>query len=271
MLASRWDGVHHTAMISMAPFLAEYSMAALLGAGVVLFFAGLTKGTVGFALPMVTISGLGSFLPAELAVAAIILPSIVTNIWQAFRDGFKAALASVGRYALLFAVLAVMIYLSAQLVTMISERWLFMVLGIGVTGFSVIQLSGLRPQVSDQMRVRAEIVAGGVAGFFGGLAGVWGPPIILYLIARGVEKVEQVRVTGLAFLMGSIILTVAHSQTGLLNAQTTPFSAVLILPAMAGMWLGYRIQDRVDQAGFRRMTLIVLVLAGLNLLRRGLI
>jgi hypothetical protein len=37
------------------------------------------------------------------------------------------------------------------------------------------------------------------------------------------------------------------------------------------MFAGYLVQDRLDQVVFRRVTLIVLVIAGLNLLRRGLV
>jgi uncharacterized membrane protein YfcA len=36
------------------------------------------------------------------------------------------------------------------------------------------------------------------------------------------------------------------------------------------MWFGGKLQDRINQATFRRATLVVLLLAGANLLRRGL-
>jgi hypothetical protein len=36
------------------------------------------------------------------------------------------------------------------------------------------------------------------------------------------------------------------------------------------MWIGFRVHDRMDAGRFRRWTLIVLVLAGANLLRRGI-
>jgi len=39
---------------------------------------------------------------------------------------------------------------------------------------------------------------------------------------------------------------------------------------MAGMALGYAVHDRLDPRAFRRATLAVLAVAGLNLLRRGL-
>ena len=56
----------------------------------------------------------------------------------------------------------------------------------------------------------------------------------------------------------------------MLNPVTLPASAWLVLPTMGAMFLGYRVQDRLDQEVFRRVTLAVLVLSGLNLLRRAL-
>jgi len=43
-----------------------------------------------------------------------------------------------------------------------------------------------------------------------------------------------------------------------------------LVPALAGLWLGFQVQDRMDQEAFRKATLVVLVVAGLNLVRRGI-
>ena len=70
--------------------------------------------------------------------------------------------------------------------------------------------------------------------------------------------------------MGAVTLAVAHLRSGVLNADTGLFSLSLVAPAVIGMAIGFRAQDRMDQARFKKATLIVLVVAGLNLLRRGI-
>ncbi|MEM8699269.1 MAG: TSUP family transporter, partial [Pseudomonadota bacterium] len=75
---------------------------------------------------------------------------------------------------------------------------------------------------------------------------------------------------GVCFFLGSVVLVGAHLTSGVINAATLPFSVAMV-PAMAlGMLLGLKAQDRLDQERFRRITLLVLCLAGLNLLRQGL-
>jgi hypothetical protein len=86
----------------------------------------------------------------------------------------------------------------------------------------------------------------------------------------GADKETTVRVQGVVFLVGAMVLVGAHLQSGVLNAATLPFSAVLVVPAMIGLGLGYVLQDRLDQARFGFWTQVLLVLTGVNLMRRAL-
>ena len=118
---------------------------------------------------------------------------------------------------------------------------------------------------------RVEAGIGAVAGFFGGISGVWGPPTVAMLTALDTEKTEQMRVQGVISGMGAVLLTGAHTASGVLNRETLPLSLSLIVPALLGLWIGFRLQDRIDQRLFRRLTLAVLIIAGLNLVRRGIV
>lgn len=103
------------------------------------------------------------------------------------------------------------------------------------------------------------------------MSGVWGPPTVAYLMALNTPKSEQIRIQGVIYGLGALLLVAAHLGSGILRTETISFSAILILPAMAGMWVGFKLQDRINQASFRKATLLVLLVAGLNLLRRGLL
>jgi len=78
-------------------------------------------------------------------------------------------------------------------------------------------------------------------------------------------------VQGVIYGMGSVMLLLGHVQSGVLNRETVGLSALLVIPAALGMWAGFKVQDRIDQGTFRKVTLGVLMLAGLNLIRRGLV
>ena len=92
-----------------------------------------------------------------------------------------------------------------------------------------------------------------------------------YLTALGTEKREQMRVQGVIYGLGAVALTLAHVGSGVLNTRTVWLSVLLLPPALLGMWIGKQAQDRIDQQAFRRATLLVLLVAGLNLVRRALL
>lgn len=236
----------------------------------VTFLAGYVKGAVGFAMPMIMISGLGSIIDPKLAIAGLILPTLATNTVQAFRHGYRAAIAVAKAHWRYLSLLLIMIIASSQLVAIVPVKTLFLIIGIPVVALALIQLLSVRLTIPPNRRGLGEWIAGGSAGFLGGLSGVWGPPTVLYLTALNTPKLEQLRLQGVAYGLGALVLLLAHVQSGIFNRETAPFSAYLLGPAILGLLLGFRTSDALNQTLFRRATLIVLILAGLNLVRRGL-
>lgn len=232
--------------------------------------SGFVKGVVGFAMPTIFISALSTFLSPELALAGLILPTLVTNGMQALRQGLGAAWGSLKRFKVFLLVGAAMLVGSAQLVTLIPTSMLYIGIGVPVALFTGLQLLGWSPTLSAANKL-AEVLIGAFAGFVGGLSGIWGPPTVLYLSAINTPKQEQMRTQGVVFGLGALTLFAAHLQSGVLRPETVPFSAILVVPAVIGIWLGFQVQDRIDQRRFRLITSWVLLIAGLNLIRRGLL
>ena len=251
--------------------VSELPLITLLFATLVALFAGFVKGTVGFGMPLIMISGLATMLPAEVALAGLIVPTLVTNGYQAFRKGLVAAWQAFGQFRVFLISLLVFLALSAQLVTALSQSLLFIIIGVPVVAFCLLQLSGWQPKLRPANRVRDESLIGGLAGVSGGISGIWGPPTIAYLTAIDTPKSEQMRVQGVIYGLGAVVLFFAHSKSGVLNAATIPLSVSMLPPALAGMVLGGLVHDRMPQATFKRVTLIVLTVAGLNLIRKGLL
>jgi uncharacterized membrane protein YfcA len=250
--------------------LGDLAPTLLAGAVAVTLLAGFVKGAVGFAMPMIMISGLGSFLAPELALAGLILPTLVTNLSQAFRDGRLAAWQVVRRFWRLIGLVVLGILLAGQLVTALPQAAYLLILGVPIVIFGVTQLAGMPLRFAPRHARRAEIATGVVSGVFGGLSGVWGPPLIAFLLTLGIDKRSFVRVQGVVYGIGSVALLAAHLRSGILNEATLPFSALMVVPAVLGMVLGGRLQNRLDPDRFRRLTLAILTLAGLNLIRRAL-
>jgi uncharacterized membrane protein YfcA len=245
-----------------------WAFAAALG---VTFAAGFVKGAIGFAMPLIMISGLSLFMDPLIAVAGIILPIVMSNALQALRFGWaevKSASREYWRYILIVCIAIVVV---AQFITIVPTRTFYLILGVPVVILSLIQLLGVRFRVPPHRRRVTEWGVGLFAGALGGLTGTWGPPTVLYLIALETPKARQILVQGVVFGLGSVSLLAGHVQSGVLNLTTLPFSAALLVPAFLGMQVGFAVSDRLNPDVFRKATLVVLVIAGANLVRRGLV
>ena len=241
----------------------------ILFACVVTLLSGFVKGAVGFGMPLVMISGMGIAIEPRLVIAGIVVPIVLSNGWQVLHAGLgpaRAALAEHWRYVL---VVCVMILVSAQFLVLIPTDVMFVVLGVPVVALCAIQLLGWRPRIAPRWRRWFEWGAGALSGTLGGLAGTWGPPTVLYLLALETPRARQMAVQGVIYGAGSVMLLAGHLRSGVLNAATLPFSVLLVVPALLGMAVGFRLGDRFDQDLFRKITLLVLIMAGANLIRRG--
>ncbi len=251
-------------MIDLLPYtLLLYALA-------VTFVAGFVKGAVGFAMPLIMISGLSILIDLPLVAAGIVIPVMISNGMQVWRAGLGKAREALREHVLYIVLVCIFILIATQFVRRIEPNTLYIILGVPVLTLCLIQLAGWQPQIPHRSRRLFEWVAGIFSGILGGLAGTWGPPTVLYLIALRTPRAQQMSIQGVIYGLGSIMLFLGHLQSGVLNSTTWRFSALLALPALLGMWFGGRLGDRFDQERFRKVTLVVLAIAGANLIRRGI-
>jgi len=252
----------------MEPILDILTVQHLALAAFVAVGAGMVKGIVGFAMPMIFVSGLSTFLAPELALAGLILPTLCTNVIQALKQGPSAAWNSVKKFKVFLAFGLLTLIVGAQLVRLLPLPTMLLIIGMPITLFAFLQLTGVDVKLPGQtFRLAAGV--GAFAGFMGGLSGIWGPPTVAYLTALGTNKDDHMRIQGVIYGLGAVALTVAHLGSGVLRSETLSFSLAMVPPALLGLWWGGRVFDRIDQVVFRRATLVVLLIAGLNLVRRA--
>ena len=243
---------------------------AFVAALAVPLFAGFVKGAVGFAMPMILVSAFAVFLPQHLALAGLILPTLVTNLSQAFRQGVGPAVDTARTYRRFLVATVVCIAISAPFADAIPRAVYLLMLGVQISLFAALQLAGRSLAIRLEHRDRAEWGLGVIGGLYGGVSGIWGPPLLVLLLSTGADKLTMIRAQGVVFLIGAVALLGSHLVTGLLTAQTLGFSAALSVPALVGLYAGYWVQDRLDQARFRRWTQGLLVVTGLNMVRLAL-
>lgn len=234
----------------------------------VFLLAGAVKGTVGIGLPTVSISLQSQFLDPRLAISLTLLPILISNLWQCFRAG--RFLETFRRYSLMAACLVIFIYLSANFAHRISTSVLTLVMGGAVIAFSVLGLGSRIPRLPDAWNRAGQLICGSAAGVLGGITAIWGPPLIIFLLARRVEKDDFVRAIGVLFAIGSLPLLFSFWQADRFDAEIAVVSILMIIPSIAGFFAGEWLRNKLDAKRFQTILLVLFLVLGLNLIRRGL-
>ena len=232
-----------------------------------LLVAGTIKGVAGLGLPTASAAIMTLWIAPRTAIALILIPMLVSNFWQVWRMG--DVLGVMRRYAPLCLALACVLFVTVSLSATAPDRVIFLVLGISILSFSIVNLLVDLPKLPEHLDRPAQVVAGSIAGVLGGLSGIWAAPMVFYLTARQIDKDEFIRATGLLIFAGSVPLAVGYVQQGFLTSEFAVVGAVMIVPTLIGFSVGERIRKGWPSDKFRRIFLFMFLVMGLNLLRRG--
>jgi uncharacterized protein len=225
--------------------------------------AGFVKGVIGLGLPTVSMGLLAVTMPPSHALAIVIVPAIITNIWQTFVGPYLRDI--IRRLWPLMAGTVVGIWLNADMLTGPYARYGTIVLGLLLVIYAIVGLSKLSFKVAR----RDEKWLGGLVGLITGVVsaatGVQVLPSMPFMQAIGMEKDELVQALGVFFTVATVALAFNLTAAGLLSASTALPGAVAMAASFAGMFIGQAVRSRLEPEAFRRWFLIAMILLGVYL------
>jgi uncharacterized protein len=234
------------------PFLLLIAAAFLL--------AGFVKGVIGLGLPTVSMGLLAVTMPPSRALAIVIVPAVITNIWQTFVGPYLRDI--VRRLWPLMAGTVIGIWLNAGMLTGPYARYGTVVLGVLLVIYAITGLGKLSFSIAQ----RDEKWIGGIVGVMTGVVsaatGVQVIPSMPFMQALGMEKDELVQALGVFFTVATMALAFNLTSAGLLGAATALPGAVAMAAAFAGMFIGQAVRARMPAEAFRRWFLIAMILLG---------
>ena len=225
--------------------------------------AGVVKGTLGMGLPTVAVGLLGLVMAPAQAAALLLLPSMVTNVWQLVSGpSFRALLR---RLAPMMIGILVGSVLGSMGLKPGEAAWSTPALGLALIVYAALGLFAFQPRVDPVRERRWGAVVGLVTGVITAATGVFVIPAVPFLQALGLDKDDLVQALGLSFTVSTIGLAAGLGTQGQVTTPILVASLLTLIPALLGMWLGQKLRGRISAATFRRGFLIGLLILGLHL------
>lgn len=235
----------------------------------VFILAGFVKGVVGLGLPAVSMGLLATVMPPAQAAAILIVPSLVTNIWQ-----MAAGPPLMPVVARLWVVM-----LGVVCGTLAGAGWLTgahpeygtALLGIALAIHAATSLASVRLSVAAQSERWLGPIIGVLTGLMSAATGIFAIPAVPYYQAIGLEKEELVQALGLSFTVSTLALAFNLASDSALSLAQAPAAIAALVEACIGMWMGQALRTRMRPETFRIIFLLGLLALGLYLIARAVL
>lgn len=248
-----------------------YAMGQLQTLDLALFAAGafagaFVNGTAGFAFGLIAAAVWLHFLPPAQAAALIVsfgLIVAVVGVWK-----FRAAIQ--WRRLAPFLIGGVIgVPIGGEVLRWSAPGNLRMGIGALLVLFSLWNF--FRP--SNPSMARAGVVAdsavGVINGVIGGATGLAGLAAVIWCNVRGWPPAEQRAVISPSAIVVFVTTGLWLGGTGMIGRDTIGLFLIGLLPLALGTWAGLKLFGKLDDAMFRRIVLVLLLVSGVSLLVLG--
>lgn len=242
--------------------LALGALAAILIAG------GASKGALGIGLPLLAVPLAAQMLDLPAVIALLAVPVLMANVVQALEGGGIAP--ALRRLWPVVGAIVLGTWAGVHLLISIERRPLDATVGTALVLTAALLLAQPQVRLGHQAERWAGPFVGLFAGLLGGMSGMFGPPLIVFLVGLGLSADAFVKHISILFLASSATLLLTLGGTGTMSPVDFVVSCAAMLPIQIGILIGRWLRGRCPPSLFRVLVLCVLLLGGLNMLRRAL-
>lgn len=230
----------------------------------VFVLAGLVKGVVGLGLPTISMALLALLMAPAEAAALLIVPSLVTNVWQI--RPWKTLGALLQRLGPMQLGVCLGTLAGAWVLGAPAGAWAMVSLGVTLVGYSIWGLAGARFSVQPRTQTWLGPLVGALTGLVTAATGVFVIPAVPYLQALGLKRDELVQAMGISFTVSTLALAVGLFFNARYPATALGASLLMLLPALGGMYVGQILRQRLSPDIFRKCFLGSLIALGIHMI-----
>lgn len=215
----------------------------------ILSFATLIHGSVGFGFPMVATPLLAMFVGMKTAILYVAIPSVVINLISIYSEG--NFLQAIRRFLPLALISMLGSAIGTQVLIYFDSEIFKLLLAASIVFYLLIDRFNLNSTWVRESPVLSMIVFGLVAGIIGGLTNVMASILIIYSLESRHSKSEIIQSSNLCFLAGKIAQIVLFSLHGDFTKELIFTSSGSLVLVIGVMFIGLKIKALIPATTYR--------------------
>lgn len=231
-----------------------------LAAAGVFAVAGMVKGVVGLGLPTVAMALLALWMAPAQAAALLVVPSLLTNVWQ--MRPWQGVPPLWRRLAGLQLGVCAGTWGGAWWLGAPAGEGARLALGVALIAYALWSLAGAQGVTPPRHERWLGPLVGVVTGTVTAATGVFVVPAVPYLQSLGLQRDALVQAMGLSFTVSTLALAGGLIAQASLPPAVWVASLGMLVPALLGMAAGQWLRQRLSPPAFRRCMLASLLALG---------
>ncbi len=229
----------------------------MIWAIVALAFGGMVKGAIGAGVPVIAIPVLTMTHDVQFAVAVMLAPNLIANLWQAWSH--RSDLLP-RRFLVPFAAGgAAGVGIGTYGLTHVPQDALSLVVAAGVLVYVLIRVANPSLTLPFAMGRKLAWPVGMIAGALQGATGMSAPVSLTFLNALHLERRVFVGTIAVFFSALTLVQIPALAVSGILTVERALASLVALATVLAFMPVGARLAAHLSRRFFDTVTLGLLV------------
>ncbi|MBT6271010.1 MAG: sulfite exporter TauE/SafE family protein [Rhodobacteraceae bacterium] len=227
-------------------------------------FGGILKGATGAGAPLLAVPTLAIIYDVPFAVAMIVLPNIVPNIWQTWQ--YRRSLLP-RKFVFSFAFGGA---LGAGLGTIglsvLDKSLLSTSLGIFIISYVLFRVTRPSWVLDFKLAQRFALIVGTLAGCLQGVSGISGPISLTFFNSINLKRSDFIFIISIFFIAMGLTQLPVQIYLGIMTMERFGYSFLSLIPLVLFMPLGSFLTSHMSAKTFNKIILVLLLVLGLKLI-----
>jgi uncharacterized membrane protein YfcA len=225
------------------------------------FIGGVTTGLAGFAMGLV-VSGIWLHILTPMQTAALIVGyALLVQTYSIWKVRHALSWRKVTPFIIGGAA---GVPIGAILLAYINPAHLRFGVGVLLVLYSLYGLA--KPSLKPvQGGIPSDVGIGFLNGLLGALTGLAGVIVTVWVQLRGLPKDSQRAIFQPVILAAMVMTAISLTLAGAITAEIIKLYLYGLPALAAGMWIGLELYGKLDDAAFRKVILVLLLVSGLTL------
>ncbi|QGM26437.1 sulfite exporter TauE/SafE family protein [Acinetobacter towneri] len=234
--------------------------------------AAILHGMSGFGFPMLSTAAVAMLYPLSTAVALVLIPCLLLNLYMLRSDSKQSLFSSLYGYCKKYwgLILSALIgsYLGVSLLLILNEGYLKFAMGTLILLYVADQFRTRPLQISASLKNM--LIFGFLAGVIGGATNAMAPFLMMYLLSTQHSKTDIVVISNLNFIVSKLIqLAVLYPVIQQFSSTQFKVLALICLISVAMVYVGSLIRKQISQTLFKQIVFTLLGFMALYAIAQG--